>query len=656
MKSRYVWEPDERAVQNSRLRAFLDDHDLGDYPDLGQRAIEDPEWFHEALVRFFRLRFLAPWERALDVSRGMQWPRWCIGATTNLSMNCLDRHLEEGQGSRIAIIWEGEDGEIRQWTYSELARETSRLAAGLRRLGLEKGDVIAIYMPMVPEVAATFLAIARIGAVALPLFSGFGPAAISSRLKDAAVKAIVTVDGTLRRGSVVEMKAQVDRAAPDVASLQHVIVLDRLGLDCRKEGDHDWRNLAASDPELFEEVEAETPLMLIYTSGTTGRPKGTVHTHCGAMIKNALDLGLLLDVGADDRLLWMSDMGWLVGPKTVIGSTLLGATLVMLEGAPDFPDAGRLWRVAAEQKATILGLAPTVARSFMAKDPALVEANDLSSLRILVSTGELWDRESWLWLFHRIGRGRRPILNYAGGTEIGGAALIGTLLHPLKPCSFGGPVPGTGAAVVSERGDTVATGVKGELVMQETSIGLTRGLWNDEQRYLETYWEKYPGCWAQGDMASVDEDGLWFLHGRSDDTIKVAGKRTGPGEVEELLLSTGLISEAAAVGVPHSVKGEAIVCACVRNPSDTPVADLPDRLREVVAEGLGAAFRPQDIVFVSDLPRTRNQKIMRRVVRALYVGDDPGDIQSLANPDILDDLREALGFPEPERGTLAKEG
>ena len=374
------------------------------------------------------------------------------------------------------------------------------------------------------------------------------------------------------------------------------------------------------------------------------------------MIKNALDLGLLLDVGEADRLLWMSDMGWLVGPKTVIGSTLLGATLVMLEGTPDFPDAGRLWRVAAEQKATVLGLAPTVARSFMARDPALVEANDLSSLRILVSTGELWDRESWLWLFHRIGKGTRPILNYAGGTEIGGAALIGTLLHPLKPCSFGGPVPGTGAAVVNERGEPVPAGVKGELVMEETSIGLTRGLWNDEQRYLETYWEKYPGLWAQGDMASIDEDGLWFLHGRSDDTIKVAGKRTGPGEVEELLLSTGLISEAAAVGVPHRVKGEAIVCACVRNNSDSPVPNLSDRLREAVAEGLGAAFRPQNIVFVSDLPRTRNQKIMRRVVRALYVGDDPGDLQSLANPGILDDLREALSSPEPETRSLAGEG
>ncbi len=642
----FVWTPDEVTAGASRLRAFLDMHDLSGFDALGDLAVRDPERFYDALIRFFDIGFSVPYERILDSSAGKEWPRWCIGGRTNLATNCLDRQLEAGRGGREAIVWEGEDGEVRRWTYSDLARETALLADGLRSLGLGKGDIVAIYMPMLPETAAAFLAVARIGAVALPLFSGFGPAAVANRLNDAAAVAVLTVDGTLRRGAVVEMKTALDRAAQDVPTLRHVVVLNCLGIGPpgRRAGrDHDWHGLvsAASEAPVVE-MAAEDPLMLIYTSGTTGRPKGTVHTHCGALVKNALDLGLLLDIGGGDRLLWMSDMGWLVGPKTVIGATLLGATLILAEGAPDYPDAGRLWRLAAEHGATVVGLTPTVARAYMARSPEVVDAHDLRSLRILVSTGELWDRESWSWLFHRIGGGKTPILNYAGGTEVGGAILIGTLLHPLRPCSFGGPVPGTAAGAVDDKGDPAAVGAKGELVMRQPSIGLTRGLWNDPTRFIETYWSRYPGCWAQGDLASIDDKGLWYLHGRADDTIKVAGKRTGPGEIEQLLLASGRVSEAAAVGVPHPVKGEVIVCVCVPRTTGEPDREIADLLCDAVADGLGNPFRPQDIVFVEDLPRTRNQKIMRRVVRALYVGEDPGDLQSLANPGVLAMIETAL--------------
>ncbi len=654
-KERFVWEPDQNTIDSSRLKAFQEQFGLSDYTALGDRAVQDPDWFYDAVIQFFDIRFNVPNERILDLQDGKPWPVWCRGGQTNLSENCLDRHIEAGRGEDIAIIWEGENGDARNWTYADLYRETVRAAHGLRQLGLAKGDVVGIYMPMIPEVAAAFLAIARIGAIALPLFSGFGPVAVASRLNDAGARAVITADGTTRRGKIIEMKTAVDLAADKVRSLQHVVVVPRLGIRVpyRKGRDIDWATLTDDmplDPRPAA-VMAEDPVMIIYTSGTTGRPKGTVHTHCGVIIKNALDLGLLLDIGRSDRLLWMSDMGWLVGPKTVVGATLLGATLILVEGTPDYPDGGRLWRLVDEQGATVVGLAPTVARGFMARDAEFVRKHDRSSIRILVSTGELWDQESWSWLFHQVGDGKRPILNYAGGTEIGGAILIGTLLHPLKPCSFGGPVPGTGAAIFNDKGDRVPVHTKGELVMEQTSIGLTRGLWKDRERYLETYWSRFPGRWVQGDLASIDEDGLWYLHGRGDDTIKIAGKRTGPGEVEQLLLGTGLVSEAAAVGVPHSITGQALVCACILRAGRPRPPELPGQLSAAVADGLGKAFRPQEIVFVEDLPRTRNQKIMRRVVRALYTGEDPGDISALANEEVLETLR--TSFEASKRASLA---
>ena len=644
--SPYVWEPSAETTRASNLGAFLEAHGLADFAALSARAGEDPEWFWDAVIRHHGIRFYRPYERVLDVSRGKPWARWCVGGTTNLAMNCLERPLELGRGDAPAIVWEGEDGAGRRWTYAELATETGRLAAGLRRVGLGKGDVVALYMPMVPEVAAAFLAIAKIGAIVLPLFSGFGAAALASRLNEADAVAVMTADGTRRRGKTVKLKATVDEAAGQVPSLCHVVVLDHLGTGAPMTvgRDHDWRALASQEAAdaPCEEVDAEHPVMVMFTSGTTGKPKGTVHTHCGALVKNALDLGLLLDIRAGDRILWMSDMGWLVGPKIVIGATLLGATLVLAEGTPDHPDAGRMWRLAAENAVTVLGLAPTVARSFMRQDRAVVAAHDLSALRVVVSTAELWDRDSWLWLFKNVCRERVPILNYAGGTEIGGAILSGTVLHSLKPCSFGGPVPGTGAAVADDQGRPVAAGTIGELVMHSPSIGLSRGLWKDDGRYLETYWNKFPGTWAHGDLASVDEDGLWYLHGRADDTIKVAGKRTGPAEVEQLRLATGLVSEAAAVGVPDPVKGEAIVCTCVRGAAGRPGDATAAALGDAVAKGLGAPFRPREIHFVEDLPKTRNLKIMRRVIRAAYTGEDPGDVSALANPEALARLQATL--------------
>lgn len=646
--SEFVWVPSDELKRSSRLGGFLRRHGLADCAALHARAAGDPEWFWDAVIRYFDLRFDTPYERVLDLTGGIAWPTWCAGGRTNLVLTCLDAHMADDVArDRLAIVWEGEEGAVRRWTYAHLNAETCRLAEALRALGIGHGDVVAIYLPMIPETAAAFLAIAKIGAVVLPMFSGFGAAAAADRMRAAGASAVLTADGTRRRGRDVAMKAVIDAAAADVPSLRHAVVLELTGIaiDWVEGRDHSWRAITANAGEAgpTEIMDADDPVMIMYTSGTTGRPKGTIHTHCGVLVKNALDMGLCVDLGAGDRLLWMSDIGWMVGPKTIVGATLLGATLILTDGAPDYPDTDRIWRLCAEHRATMLGIAPTVVRTQMAHGAEPVARHDLSGLRLTISVGEPWNPEAWLWFFEHVCGRSIPILNYAGGTEVGGAILSGTLLDPLRPCAFGGSVPGHGADVVDDGGNAVAPGEVGELVMRQTSIGLTRGLWGEPERYLESYWSRFPDTWVHGDWVSRDAVGLWYIHGRSDDTIKIAGKRTGPAEIEALLLETGEVTEAAAVGVPDPVKGEGLVCACVPGSGVAPDDACAGRLEAAVVAGLGRPFRPDRVVFVPALPKTRNQKIMRRVVRAVLTGSPPGDLSSLVNPDALEELERAFG-------------
>ena len=384
--------------------------------------------------------------------------------------------------------------------------------------------------------------------------------------------------------------------------------------------------------------------MIVYTSGTTGKPKGTVHSHCGFMTKVALDFGLILDHQSSDRLLWMSDMSWLTGPILAVAVPLMGATLVLAEGVPDYPELGRLWKLVQDYRITFLGVAPTMIRAFMQQPPEVVARYDLSSLRVTAATGEPWTPEAWTWFRREVGRDRVPLLNYSGGTEIGGGIVAGTVLHDdLEPCAFAGPIPGMGAIVVDESGNRVGAGQVGELALSMPSIGLTRGFWNDPQRYIESYWSKIPGLWVHGDFASIDTRGRWYIHGRSDDTIKIAGKRTGPAEIEAALLATGKVAEAAAVGVPDALKGSAVVCVCVPSRHAAADADLADELRSAVVEALGSSFRPKSVLFVADIPKTRTMKIMRRLVRSVLMHEPEGDLSGLVNPDSLEALRKTVG-------------
>ncbi len=645
----FIWRPNRRQIEDAELTRYLARYGLADYEELNEKSAADPAWFWQTVIDHFDLGFYTPYESILDVSKGAPWARWCTGGTTNAVLNILDRHMDTEVRDREAIVWEGEDGSVRRWTYADFNRAVCGLAAGLRALGLGRGDVVSLYMPMVPETIAAFLAVAKIGAIVQPLFSGFGAQAAAVRMNDAGAVALVTTDATRRRGKVVRMKDVMDETATDVPTLRHMVVLNGMDQTVAMDEGRDvwWHDIAPDDPGDVptEQMDAEDPFMLYFTSGTTGKAKGTVHTHCGFTTKLAADFGLVLDFKPGDRWLWISDIGWVVGALTAVAVPMLGGTIVMAEGTPDYPEPGRMWRLVQDHKVSYLGVAPTTVRALMRYGVEEVQKYDMSSVRITISSGELWNPDSWSWFMQHVCKNTAPILNLSGGTEIGCGIISSTVIHPARPCSFTGSMPGMGADIVDAEGRPVAPGETGELVMRVPSIGLTRSLWNDDDRYLEAYWNRMPGLWVHGDWASRDADGMWYLHGRSDETIMVAGKRCGPSEVEALVMNSGVVAEVAAAGVHHDLKGETVLCACV--PSDGAVAEhgedvVCEMVRDAVVAGLGPAFRPGDVVLVSQLPKTRNMKILRRVVKAVYMGKAPGDLASLVNPEAVDELRDVV--------------
>jgi acetyl-CoA synthetase len=641
-----LWEPTPEVVRRSRLRRFMDAQGVSDLPELVRRSTEDLEWFWDATVKDIGLSFHRPYDRVVDLSEGIEWARWWPGGEMNVVASCLDRWLDGPTAGKLAVIWEGETGEVRRLTYRELNAEVGRLARALRRLGVGRGDRVGVFMPLVPATAVALLACAKLGAILLPLFSGYGATAIASRLNDCQAKALLCADGFQRRGQVVRMKETADQALAETPTVEHVVVLRHTGREVpwTPGRDHDWSALVAGEAaELETEAfDPETPLMVIYTSGTTGTPKGAVHVHGGFPVKAAQDMAHGFDVQADDVVFWFSDIGWMMGPWLIFGSLVLGATMVLYDGTPDTPGPDRLWRMVADHGVSILGVSPTLIRGLMSAGREHPRRHDLSSLRVLGGTGEPWNPEPFNWFFREVGGGRVPIINYTGGTEIAGGILCGNVLSRLRPCSFAGPLPGMAADVVDERGASVR-GEVGELVVRRPWPGMTRGFWGSRERYLETYWSRFPGTWVHGDWAYVADDGLWYVLGRSDDTIKVAGKRLGPAEVESVLVGHPAVAESAAIGVPDELKGEALVCFVVLRPGHQASAELAERLRDEVAAALGRPLRPRAVIFVSDLPRTRNAKILRRVVRSVYLGEEPGDLSALENPAALDAIGAARG-------------
>jgi acetyl-CoA synthetase len=634
-----IWEPSPDVIESSRLKRFMDRHGIETYAELLQRADADVEWFWDAAIKDIDVAFYRHYDKVVDLSQGKPWAKWWVGGRMNIVQSCLDRHRDREFHDKTAIIWEGEPGEVRKLTYGELDRQVCRMAGALRMLGVRPGDRVGIFMPMCPEVAIAVLATVKVGAVIIPLFSGYGAEAIAGRLRDGEAKVLICADGFYRRGQVVPMKEMADKALASCPTVTKVIVHRRVTREIPWTHGRDqvWEVLLEDQPDRAQtqEMDPEDPLMIIYTSGTTGKPKGTLHVHGGFPVKSAQDMAHGFDIGSDDTVFWYTDIGWMMGPWLIFGTLILGATMVLYEGTPDYPAANRLWRMVEDHKATVLGVSPTLVRGLMTHGDEVPAHHDLTSLRILGGTGEPWNPEPFHWFFKHIGGGRIPIINYTGGTEVSGGILCGNVITHLRPCSFAGPLPGIAADVVDAEGRSVR-GEVGELVIRNPWPGMTRGFWGDRQRYLDTYWSRFEDVWVHGDWAYVDpEDGLWYVLGRSDDTIKVAGKRLGPAEVESVLVGHPAVAEAAAIGVPDELKGEALVCFVILRPKREASDALAAELQQLVADALGKPLRPKAVHFVGDLPRTRNAKILRRVVRSIYTGADPGDLSSLENPSAL---------------------
>jgi len=641
-----IWRPSEEVREASNAMRLARRLGFDDYWELVRFSAEEPERFWPAAIEDMGLEFARPWDAVVNESRGPEWATWFVGGRLNLAWNCVHRWARGARADTEAAVWQSEDDSRRALTYRELSEAVTRLAEGLVALGVEPGDRVAIFLPMSPEVAVASHACAHIGAIQVPIFSGFAAPAIAARLRHAEAKVVITADGSLRRGREVRMKELVDEALAESPSVEHVVVWRRLGRDdvpMRRERDVFWEEAVAGSTGELEplEVDSEHAYLLTYTSGTTGLPKGVLHVQGGFLVSITREVAYQADAQPGDVIHFVTDMGWIMGPWEVVGGMALGCTIVFAEGAPDYPAADRLWGLVERERVSILGLSPTLVRALIPHGAELVERHDLSSLRILVTTGEPWNPEPYRWLFEHVGGGRCPIINCSGGTEVGACFLSPSPAVPIKACSLGGPALGMAMDVVDSEGRPLR-GEVGELVCRRPFPGMTRGFWGDPERYLDTYWRRLPGIWVHGDWASVDEDGSWFLHGRSDDTLNIAGKRLGPAELESAVVAHPSVAEAAAVGVPHEVKGEVAWVFCALVPGVSPSRELAGELRALAAGELGKAFAPERVLFVSALPKTRSAKIVRRAVRAKALGTDPGDLSSLENPETLEEIARAV--------------
>ncbi|MCU1699392.1 MAG: acyl-CoA synthetase/AMP-acid ligase, partial [Mycobacterium sp.] len=570
-----------------------------------------------------------------------------VDATLNIVDSCLLRWRYEAP-DRSAVVHEDEAGRIRELSFGELAIEVARAAHGLRELGIGPGDAVAIYLPMIPEAVVACYAVAALGAILVPLFSGFASTAIASRLADAEAKAVIVADVTTRRGRALPLLPQVSAALAHCPSVRHVIVVPN-GADVPPEyGGAQmvlWSQLTYRDGPLAPiELDARHPLLLAYTSGTTGKPKGAVHTHAGFLVKTASEVAYSFDVKPGGVFCWVTDMGWIMGPLSVFGTHANGATLLLYEGSPDKPDSSRLWRLVERHRVTMLGVSPTMIRALRSSDDGQTPTQDLSSVHVLGSTGEPWDPDSYEWLARDVFGGRVPVINFSGGTEVGGSFLAPYPVESIRSCSLGGPSLGMDVDVVDDTGRSVR-GQVGELVCRQPWPSMTRGIWKDDDRYLEAYWSRFPGIWTHGDFAMVDGDGQWFIRGRSDDVMNVAGKRLAPAEVESVMITHPRVAEAAAVGVPDTVKGEAVWAFWVSRsddgtgPIDAQTAEeVGTELAALVGRELGKPFTPSRIWRVTALPKTRSAKIMRRAIRAAALGIDPGDLSGAENPDAVGEI------------------
>jgi acetyl-CoA synthetase len=635
----YTWLPSAEYIDHANVTRLARANGLAGLPQLRARSVADVGWYWDAVVRDLGLPFRTPYHQVLDLGNGIEHPDWFVGGTLNIVDACLLRWRDDpATAERTAVVHEAEDGTVRSLRYRELAEAVEQVAANLHHLGVRRGDAVAVYLPMIPEAVVAVYAIAYLGAVVVPLFSGFAASAVASRIGDAGATVVITADGTMRRGRAIAMKPALDEALPLCPTVREVVVVSNLGEPVRL-ADHEtaWTDLLKPGPAVpSATLDTTETLLLAYTSGTTGKPKGAVHTHAGFLVKTASEVAYSFDLAPGGVFCWITDMGWIMGPLSIIGTHANMGTLVLYEGSPDVPDLSRLWHLAQRHRVTMLGVSPTLVRTLRSSADRPVDDIDLSSVHTLGSTGEPWDPDSYEWLARTIFRDRVPVINFSGGTEVGGSFLAPYPVEPIRSCSLGGPSLGMDVDVVDHTGAPVR-GEPGELVCRQPWPSMTRGIWQDEQRYHDAYWSTFPGLWRHGDYALVDADGQWYIRGRSDDVMNVAGKRLASAEVEAAMATHPAVAEAAAIGVPDAKKGETVWAFWVPKPGYAE--DVSGELVRIIADELGKPFAPSAVHRVSRLPKTRSAKIMRRAIRAAALGTDPGDLSGAENPEALEEIR-----------------
>jgi acetyl-CoA synthetase len=628
-----VFTPDPSIVENSNVMAYARSKGFSSYEELYRWSLENTEEFWADMAN--ELEWYQPWEKVLDDS-DKPFFKWFVGAKTNIVHNAIDRHLKTWRKNKLALIWEAEDGSQRTFSYFALNREVSKIANVLKSMGVRKGDIVTIYLPRIPELMFSMLACAKIGAAHSVVYGGFSEAALADRLADAKSKVLITADGGYMRGKIVELKKIADEALSRTPTVQTCLVVKRTGHNVNMEQGrdlwlHDLTNLPiANAPCETEQMDAEDMLYILYTSGTTGKPKGVVHTHGGYMVGTYTTLKFVFDIKEEDRWWCAADPGWVTGHSYIVYSPLIaGATSYMYEGAPNYPYPDRWWNIVSKAGITILYTAPTAIRGLMRFGEAWPQRHDKSSLRLLGSVGEPINPEAWKWFYSVIGNERCPIMDTWWQTETGHFMITPTPATPLKPGSATRPFLGIEADVVHEDGTPCGPNEDGLLVLKRPWPGMMRTILNDPQRYVDTYWSKLPGNYAAGDSARKDEDGYIWVIGRLDDVIKVSGYRLGTAEVESALVSHPAVAEAAAIGLPHEVKGNAIHAFVILRAGFEGSHELEEKLRAHVGHELGPIARPDAITFTSSLPKTRSGKIMRRVLKARAQGLPEGDISTL---------------------------
>ena len=645
MTPEVIWRPDDDFLTNSNIARFMSKNRIPDYRALLAWSVEDIRRFWTALLEDMNLDWYKPYDELLDLSGGFPRAKWFAGGETNITLNCLDRHIAAGRGERTLLVWEGDDGEVRRLTYGAFAAEVSRLAGAMRAMGMKPGDFAGIYMPMIPETVMAMFACFKTGVAAIPIFSGFGPEAVAERLAHAGARLLFTADGGFRRGKEIPVKKTVDEALSSGTPVEKVVVYPRTGSAVPMLAGRDvpWGAFIAGQPEEAEteHLPAEARSLVLYTSGTTGKPKGTVHTHAGCLATMGKEIRYAMDLRESDLFFWFTDIGWMMGPWEFIGVQCHGGTYFIYEGTPNWPEPDRLWKIVERHKITTLGIAPTAIRLLISLGDEWVERRDLASLRMLGSTGEPWDPESYMWYFEKVGGRRCPVMNISGGTELVGCLLQPAPVAELTPCTLGGHALGVDADVFDDAGKSLR-GEIGHLVCKQPIPSMTKSFLNDDARYLETYFSRWENVWYHGDWARLDADGQWYLFGRSDDTINVAGKRVGPAEVEGELIKHPAVVEAAVIGTPHPIKGEGLTCFVVLGEGHSPSDALREELKDLTTRYLGKSLRPEEVMFIQALPKTRSAKIVRGAIKKVYLGEVDVDTSSIEFPEHLHAIREAV--------------